>query len=64
MTPAERELLERLDHMIMNAADGELEKIQEIDIKTQMSGLSFCDVFVNSKYLVNQHIKQETRESK
>ena len=64
MTPAERELLEKLDQMIIDATNEELEKIQEIDIKTQMSGLSFYDAFVNSKYLVNQQIKQETRESK
>jgi len=63
MTPSERELLTQLDQMIMNASDEELKKIQEIDIQTQLDGLSFYDVFVNSKSLVNQSIKQETRES-
>ena len=64
MTPSERELLTQLDQMIMNACDEELKKIQEIDIQTQLDGLSFYDVFVNSKSLVNQSIKQETRESR
>ncbi|MCV0373033.1 MAG: hypothetical protein K5793_05710 [Nitrosarchaeum sp.] len=64
MTPSERELLEKLDQMIMNASDEELKKIQEVDIQTQLDGLSFYDVFVNSKSLVNQSIKQETRESR
>ena len=63
MTPSERELLTKLDQMIMDASDEELKKIQEIDIQTQLDGLSFYDVFVNSKSLVNQSIKQETRES-
>ena len=53
----------KLDQMIMDASDEELKKIQEIDIQTQLDGLSFYDVFVNSKSLVNQSIKQETRES-
>lgn len=64
MTPAERELLEHLDQMIMNASGEELKKIQEIDLQTQLDGLSFYDAFVNSKSLVNQHIKKETRESR
>ncbi len=64
MTPSERELLEKLDQMIMNASDEELKKIQEVDIQTQLDGLSFYDVFVNSKSLVNQSIKQETRDSR
>lgn len=64
MTPSERELLEKLDQMIMNASDEELKKIQEVDIQTQLDGVSFYDVFVNSKSLVNQSIKQETRDSR
>jgi hypothetical protein len=62
MSPAERELLHKLDQMIINASDEELKKIQEIDTQNQMSGLSFYDAFVNSKSLANQSIKQKTRD--
>lgn len=62
MNQAERKLLQKLDFMIMNASDEDLKKIQEIDLKTQMDGLSFYDVFVNSKFFVNQIITQETQE--
>ena len=62
MTPAERELLKKLDQMVMNASDEELKTIQEIDLQTQLDGISFYDAFVNSKYLTNQSIKQETRD--
>lgn len=64
MTPAERQLLEKLDNLILTASGDELRKIQEIDIQTQMNGLSFYDVFVNSTSLANQRIKQESQESK
>ena len=64
MTPAERQLLEKLDNLVLTASEDELRKIQEIDIQTQMSGLSFYDAFVNSTSLANQSIKQESRESK
>ncbi len=64
MTPAERELLEKLDNLVLTASGDELRKIQEMDIQTQMSGLSFYDAFVNSTSLVNQSIKQESQESK
>ena len=64
MTPAERQLLEKLDNLVLTASEDELRKIQEIDIQTQMNGLSFYDAFVNSTSLANQSIKQESRESK
>jgi hypothetical protein len=64
MTPAERQLLEKLDNLVLTASGEELRKIQEIDIQTQMNGLSFYDAFVNSTTLANQSIKQESQESK
>ncbi len=64
MTPAERKLLETLDNLVLTASEDELRKIQEIDIQTQMNGLSFYDAFVNSTSLTNQSIKQESQESK
>ena len=53
MNPAERELLKKLDQMILNATGEELEKIQQLDLQTQMDGLSFYDALVNSKSLTN-----------
>ena len=64
MTPSERQLLEKLDNLVLTASGDELRKIQEIDIQTQMNGMSFYDAFVNSTSLVNQSIKQESKESK
>lgn len=64
MTPAERELLKKLDHMVLNASDEELQKIQEIDLQTQLDGISFYDAFVNSKSLTKQSIKHKTRDSR
>jgi hypothetical protein len=64
MTPAERQLLEKLDNLVLTASGDELRKIQEIDIQTQMNGLSFYDSFVNATSLVNESVKQESRESK
>ena len=51
MTPAERNLLEILDNAVMHSSKEALTKIQELDIQTQLSGLSFCDKFAESKYL-------------
>lgn len=63
MTPAERQLLEKLDNLVLTASGDDLRKIQEIDIQTQMNGMSFYDAFVNSQSLANQSIKQESKES-
>lgn len=57
MNPVERELLAKIDQMILNASGDELKKIQDVDLQTQMDGMSFYDAFVNSKSLVNQNIK-------
>lgn len=63
MNPSERELLEKLDNLVLTASGDELLKIQEIDVQTQLDGISFYDAFVNSTSLANQSIKQESRES-
>ncbi|HSA76521.1 MAG TPA: hypothetical protein VLE02_03160 [Nitrosarchaeum sp.] len=63
MNPSERELLEKLDNLVLTASGDELLKIQEIDIQTQLDGVSFYDAFVNSTSLANQSINQESRES-
>jgi len=59
MSPSERQFLEKFDNLILTASESELHKIQEIDIQTQMDGLSFYHIFDNSSSLVNQTIEQE-----
>ena len=63
MNPSERELLEKLDNLVLTASPDELQKIQEIDLQTQLNGTSFYDAFVNSTSLSNQSMKQESQES-
>ncbi len=63
MTPKEREHLKKLDDMVLNASSDELKKIQEIDNQTQLEGLSFYDVYLDSSSLVNQSIKKSTKRS-
>ena len=63
MNPSERQLLEKLDNLVLTASGDELRKIQEIDIQTQLDGISFYDAFVQSTSLANQSIKQESQES-
>ena len=63
MTPKEREHLKKLDDLVLNASSDELKKIQEIDHQTQMEGLSFYDVYLDSSSLVHQNIKKPFRNS-
>jgi len=48
MSLAERKYMKQLDEMILNASDNQLKKFQELDLKTQMKGSSFYDVFSKS----------------
>ncbi len=63
MTPAERRHLQKLDDLILDASPEDLKKIQEIDHQTQMEGLSFYDVYIDSSSLINQSIKKSLRKS-
>ena len=63
MNVKEREHLKKLDDLVLNASPDELSKIQEVDHQTQMEGLSFYDVYLDSSSLINQSIKKPSRES-
>ncbi len=63
MSPKERQDLKKLDDLVQNASPEELKKIQEIDHQTQMDGLSFHDVYLDSSSLINQSIKKPFRKS-
>ena len=63
MSPAERKELQKLDDLVLDASPEELKKIQETDHKTQMDGLSFYDVYLDSSSLVNPNIKKSFRKS-
>ncbi len=63
MSPAERRELQKLDDLVLDASPEELKKIQEIDHQTQMEGLSFSDVYIDSSSLINQNIKKSFRKS-
>ena len=56
MTPEEREHLKKLDELVLHASSEELKKIQEIDHMTQMEGLSFYDIYLDSSSLVSPSI--------
>ena len=63
MSPEERKHLQKLDNLVLGASSEDLKKIQEIDHQTQMDGLSFYDVYLDSSSLVNQSIKKSFRKS-
>jgi len=63
LSPAERKHLQKLDDLVLDASPEDLKKIQEIDHQTQMEGLSFYDVYLDSSSLINQSIKKSLRKS-
>ncbi|MEJ2268935.1 MAG: hypothetical protein P8Y04_04075 [Desulfobulbaceae bacterium] len=64
MNKAERELLDKLDELVINASGDELKKIQELDLETQLNGNSFYEAYLDSTALVNQSIRKESNDSK
>ena len=63
MSPAERRHLQKLDDLVLDASPEDLKKIQEIDHQTQMEGLSFYNVYLDSSSLINPSIKKSLRKS-
>ena len=63
MSPVERKELQKLDDLVLDASPEKLKKIQEIDHQTQMEGLSFYDVYLDSSSLINPNIKKSFRKS-
>lgn len=61
MTPIERQDLKKLDDLILNASPEELKKIQDIDHQTQMEGISFYDVYVDYRPMVNHNIQKYSK---
>ena len=64
MNLAEREILQKIDQIVLNANGDELKKIQQIDLQTQLDGLSFHESYVKSKSIASQSIQQKSKESK
>ena len=62
MTPKERERLQKLDDLVLNASPEELEKIQSIDSENQLEGLSLYEVCLDSSSLVRPRIKKPSGE--
>jgi len=58
MNSIERNHLNHLDELVLNASPEELEKIQEIDYQTQMDGESFYHVYLDSDSLIHPRIKK------
>ena len=63
MTPIERKQLQKLDELVLNASQERLKEIQEIDHQTQLEGLSFYDVYLDSSSLIHQSIKKPFEKS-
>lgn len=61
MTPKEREHLQKLDNLVLNASPEELEKIQSVDSENQLEGLSLYDVYLDSSSLVEQSVKKSKK---
>jgi len=62
LTPKERKDLQKLDDLVLNATSDELKKIQEIDHQTQLEGVSFFDVYLDSRSLIHKNIKKQSRK--
>ena len=48
MSAQEKELIKNVDDMVLHSSEEKLEEIQELDKKTQLTGNSFYDEYVNS----------------
>lgn len=48
MSAQEKELIKKVDNIILNSSTEKLSEIQKLDKETQLIGNSFYDIYVNS----------------
>ena len=63
MSSEERQLMKRIDAQILGATDEQLRELQELDIKTQLSGITFYENVINSDTLVKLPSSRRTSKS-
>ena len=64
MTEAERRFMKQVDKFILNATPEDLQKIQKLDVHTQLNGNSFYDILATSNPKKNQEITSKSQSSK
>ena len=62
MTPSERKQLKRLDDLVLRASCLELKKIQAADYQTQMEGVPFYDIYLDSSSLVSKAVVRSAKK--
>ena len=55
MSQEERELMRLLDEQILSASPKELAKLQEADIRSQLDGVWFYDIYTSPDQLPQKH---------
>lgn len=50
MSLAEREFIKKVDEAILKASPSELEKMQALDLESQLQGGTFYDTLIKSKH--------------
>lgn len=55
MTKVERDFMDYVDNIVLNASPESLDKLAEIDRKTQLSSLTFYDVYLH----LSEHDKEK-----
>ena len=61
MTEAERRFMKQVDSFILNASPEDLQKIQQLDIHTQLNGNSFYDILSTSHPKKNKQIPSQSQ---
>jgi len=49
MFEAERQYMKAIDEKILSASGKELKRLQELDLSSQLDGISFYEVYVSKK---------------
>jgi len=49
MFEAERQYMKAIDEKILSASGKELKRLQELDLNSQLDGMSFYEVYVSKK---------------
>lgn len=62
MSPAERDFIKSIDKVILTSGEEDLKPLKELDLKTQLTGISFYEICGNAgafyRSVLQNNIKQ------
>lgn len=64
MSPAEKDFIKSIDKVILHSKEEDLKPLKELDLKTQLTGISFYEICANAGSFYRSVLQKELGQRK